>query len=204
MTNPARPGPPNDPPQPGPRKHAPRWTHFIWLIGLFLTALILFVPTASKAPTSLAFSDWKTKVDAGQVKTATIDTSGKVTGELNDKGHTKYTSRIPTALNDNTLAADLEQHSVVVKGTTTATSILAVLLGFLPFVLLIALYFWISRRATRQIAGGFMGIGSSKAQVYDQERPTTRFADVAGYDGAKRDISEVVDFLKHPDRYAAA
>jgi cell division protease FtsH len=173
-------------------------------MGLVLTALILFAPRASKAPTSLAFSEWKTKIDAGQVKTATIDTSGKVTGELNDKGQTKYTSRIPTALNDNTLAADLEQHSVVVKGTTTATSIVTVLLGLLPFVLLIALYFWISRRATRQITGGFMGIGSSKAQVYDQERPTTRFTDVAGYDGAKRDISEVVDFLKHPDRYAAA
>ena len=49
-----------------------------------------------------------------------------------------------------------------------------------------------------------MGIGASKAKVYDEERPTTRFADVAGYEGAKREISEVVDFLKHPERYAAA
>src|SRR5262245_12488898 len=108
MTNPARPGPPNDPPQPGPRKPAPRWAHFIWWIGLVLTALLLFGPRASKAPTSLAFSEWKTKVDGGQMKTATIDTAGKVTGQLNDKAQTKYTSRIPTALNDNTLAADLE------------------------------------------------------------------------------------------------
>src|SRR5437016_13695995 len=49
-----------------------------------------------------------------------------------------------------------------------------------------------------------MGIGASKAKVYDEQRPTTRFGDVAGYEGAKREISEVVDFLKHPDRYAAA
>ena len=49
-----------------------------------------------------------------------------------------------------------------------------------------------------------MGIGSSKAKVYDQDRPKTRFADVAGYEGAKREISEVVDFLKNPGRYAAA
>jgi cell division protease FtsH len=49
-----------------------------------------------------------------------------------------------------------------------------------------------------------MGIGASKAKVYDEQRPTTRFTDVAGYEGAKREISEVVDFLKHPDRYAAA
>ena len=49
-----------------------------------------------------------------------------------------------------------------------------------------------------------MGIGGSKAKVYDEQRPSTRFTDVAGYEGAKREVSEVVDFLKHPDRYAGA
>src|SRR5438132_963676 len=43
-----------------------------------------------------------------------------------------------------------------------------------------------------------------KTKVYAEERPKTRFSDVAGYEGAKREISEVVDFLKRPDRYAAA
>jgi cell division protease FtsH len=149
----------------------------------------------------LSFSDWKTKVDAGQVKSATIDTAGKVTGDLNDKDKTHYASRIPTALNDNTLSADLLEHKVEVKGVTRGTSLLSVLAGLLPFILLVGLWVWISRRASRQIAGGFMGIGSSKAKVYDEERPKTRFTDVAGYEGAKRDISEVVDFLKQPDRY---
>ena len=57
---------------------------------------------------------------------------------------------------------------------------------------------------TRGIAGGIMGVGASKAKVYDQDRPKTRFDDVAGYEGAKREINEVVDFLKNPGRYAAA
>jgi cell division protease FtsH len=52
--------------------------------------------------------------------------------------------------------------------------------------------------------GGLMGIGRSKAKVYDEERPSTRFADVAGYEGAKAEVSEVVDFLKHPERYTRA
>src|SRR5262249_53494387 len=56
---------------------------------------------------------------------------------------------------------------------------------------------------TRQIAGGVAGFGSSRAKVYDEQRPNTRFIDVAGYEGAKNEISEVVDFLKQPDRYAA-
>jgi cell division protease FtsH len=127
-----------------------------------------------------------------------------VSGQLTDKNKTQYTSRIPTALNDNTLSADLAAHKVVVKWTTTGTSFVSILAGLLPFVLLLGVYFWISRRASRQLAGGLMGIGSSRAKVYDEQRPTTRFTDVAGYEGAKREISEVVDFLKNPGRYSAA
>jgi len=40
--------------------------------------------------------------------------------------------------------------------------------------------------------------------VYDEQKPTTRFSDIAGYEGAKREVAEVVDFLSHPERYARA
>ena len=49
-----------------------------------------------------------------------------------------------------------------------------------------------------------MSIGKSKAKLYDEERPTTRFADIAGYEGSKAKVMEVVDYLKHPQRYAQA
>ena len=202
-SSPAKSGPPNDPPQPPPaRKPPPRWLHTLWVVGLVLTVLLLFAPSSKPSTTSLTFSAWSAKVDANGVKTASIDESGKVTGVLKDNKH--YQSRIPTALNDNTLAATLLAHHVTVTGTKTGTSIWSVIGGLLPLLVLVGLYFWISRRATKQIAGGFMGIGASKAKVYDQERPTTRFTDVAGYEGAKREISEVVDFLKNPGRYAVA
>ena len=48
---------------------------------------------------------------------------------------------------------------------------------------------------------GVLGVGRSRAKVFDEERPSTTFADVAGYDGAKAEIAEVVDFLRNPDRY---
>ena len=47
-------------------------------------------------------------------------------------------------------------------------------------------------------------LGRSRAKVFDAERPHTRFTDVAGYEGAKAEIVEVVDFLRNPDRYRAA
>jgi cell division protease FtsH len=203
MSNPAKSGPPNDPPQTPPaRKPPPRWLHTLWLVGLMLTVLLLFAPASKSSTTSLTYTAWRAKVEANDVKTADIDDSGKVTGKLTDDKH--YESRIPTAVTDDTLATSLSRHHVTVSGTKRSTSIWSVIGGLLPLLLLVGIYFWITRRATKQLAGGVMGIGASKAKVYDQQRPTTRFADVAGYEGAKREISEVVDFLKNPGRYAAA
>ena len=84
------------------------------------------------------------------------------------------------------------------------SSLVTALLSFLPFLFFIGIFVWLSRSTRRQLAGGIMGIGGNKAKVYDEQRPSTRFADVAGYEGAKREVSEVVDFLKHPARYASA
>jgi cell division protease FtsH len=203
-SSPARPGPPNEPPKPGAKPPPPRWLHTLWLVGLVLTVTLLFLPRMSTTnPTSLTYSDWQTKVDGDQVKTATIDPSGKVTGQL--KNGSKYSSRIPTATPNDALAGDLRAHHVTVNAVASPSGgILSVIGGLLPFILLLGVYLFISRRATRQLAGGIMGIGASKAKVYDEDRPKTRFNDVAGYEGAKREISEVVDFLKHPERYSAA
>jgi cell division protease FtsH len=178
----------------------PRWLHIVWFIGLLLTLLLLFTPSTSSTK-SLDYSDWRAKINANQVATATIDQSGKVTGKLTDKS--SYSSRIPTAITDDSIAADLTAHKVTVNATATGTSFWSIIGGLLPLLLFVGIFFWISRRATRQISGGIAGVGASKAKVYDEERPTTRFTDVAGYDGAKREISEVVDFLKNPGRYAS-
>jgi cell division protease FtsH len=70
-------------------------------------------------------------------------------------------------------------------------------------VLFAGLFLLLGRRAGRGLMG-IMGVGRSRAKLYDEERPSTRFGDVAGYEGAKQEVSEVVDFLAHPDRYARA
>src|SRR4051794_8247837 len=104
MSSSAASGPPNDPPKPSTeKKPTPRRLHTLWVVGLIATLLLLFLPSSSASTTSLTFTDWRAKVDANQVQTAKIDPSGKVTGELNDKAKTKYSSRIPSALNDDTL-----------------------------------------------------------------------------------------------------
>src|SRR5260221_8660663 len=51
---------------------------------------------------------------------------------------------------------------------------------------------------------GALGIGRSNAKVFDAERPQTKFSDVAGYEGVKSEIGEVIDFLRNPGRYQRA
>ena len=121
-SSPAKSGPSNDPPQsPTARKPPPRWLHTLWLVGLLVTVVLLFLPRSSSSTTTLTYTDWKNKVDANGVKTATIDPSGKVTGELTNKK--KYESRIPAALKDEALASELIQHHVAITGTGSSTSI---------------------------------------------------------------------------------
>jgi cell division protease FtsH len=177
------------------------------VFGVLLTVLLFLIPSMTGKSTpnhSFTYSDFLGQVSANQVKTATISASGHVSGAL--KNGDNYTSQIPTAIRDDQLAPTLRQHNVQIKGTApTGTTLLSVIVSLLPLVVIIGLYLWFGRRVSRRLAGGIMGFGSSKAKVYDvDDRPETRFSDVAGYEGAKQEVSEVVDYLKHPDKYQRA
>jgi cell division protease FtsH len=173
-------------------------------------ALLWFIPIPSGATArTFTYTAFVNEVTADKVDTATISDTGAVSGKL--VGGAAYLTNIPTALNDNRLPSLLTAHKVQVTGTVTGTgSAFGVLLSFLPFLLMIGVYIWFIRRTRKQAGGtggglgGIMGIGKSRAKVYDEDKPTTRFTDIAGYEGSKAEVMEVVDFLKHPDRYARA
>ena len=145
------------------------------------------------------------RVDAGKVKTAEISTTGSVAGEL--KGGKLYETAIPTALDDQQLAHRLERHRVQITAVPPSAGLGEIVVSLAPLLLFVGLFWWMGRRAAGQLGqiGGVLGgIGRSRAKVFDAERPTTRFADVAGYAGVKQEIVEVVDFLKAPERYRRA
>jgi cell division protease FtsH len=77
------------------------------------------------------------------------------------------------------------------------TSLLPVVL---PFLFVIGFFVYMQRRAMGQ-AGSIMSVGRSKAKTYSADKPSTTFTDVAGYDGVKLEIKEVVDFLRMPERF---
>jgi cell division protease FtsH len=203
QTNPApddRPTPPKSAPPPPPRGRGAIW--LIALIAAFFLWLIL--PTVHSTPTTtLSYSQFLSDVSAHKVKTVDIAPAGGTsTGTLTSGEH--YTVVIPPQAGE-TLLTDLSANNVTVSAQTSGTSFGSELISWLLILglpLLIFGFIWF--RLSRSAAGGLqgaLGVGRSRAKVFDEERPSTTFADVAGYDGAKAEISEVVDFLRNPDRY---
>jgi cell division protease FtsH len=168
-----------------------------------VTLLLLFEHgSSSKAPHNYNYTQFVSQVQEDHVKTASIDPNGAITGKL--AGGSSYTSQIPTALDNSDLTGILRDHHVEITGTGQSTSVWSVIFTFLPLLLFVGLFVWLGRTSGRALAGGIMGFGGSRAKVYKEERPSTRFGDVAGYDGAKREVAEVVDFLKDPGKYGRA
>jgi cell division protease FtsH len=197
------------PPTPTPPSPPARWR---WLlpagIAIAFAAVLLFHSgSGGTPPQALSYTSFVSDVTANKVSTASITTAGAVTGKLAD-GKT-YTSQIPTALDDSALPTLLLGHKVQVTGTTpSSSSVLALIIDWVfPLLIIVVLFVWFARRSSKQMGGrlgGIMSFGKSKAKVYDEDRPTTRFADIAGYEGSKAEVMEVVDYLKHPARYDRA
>ncbi len=96
--------------------------------------------------------------------------------------------------------------SNILSNATEENHLADFLIGILPFVLLIGVWIFIMRRMSGGAGGGAGGqifnIGKSKAKLFDQNTEVkTSFKDVAGLEGAKEEVQEIVDFLKFPEKY---
>ncbi|HVB43345.1 MAG TPA: ATP-dependent zinc metalloprotease FtsH [Streptosporangiaceae bacterium] len=202
--------PPGDKPSPTAPPPPPAWRHWVWPIALLaMLALYFLLPGLRSGSTvTLDYSQFITRVSQHQVKTVDIGSSSSganktITGTLKDgKNFTTVGPPDTTALSDR-LQKDGISNSYSLSSPSLGTSLLYLLLIFAP--LLFAVYLF--RRMSRGAAGAFqgaMGVGRSRAKVFDAERPSTKFADVAGYTGAKEEISETIDFLRNPGRYQRA
>jgi cell division protease FtsH len=193
-------GTPTAPPPP------PAWRHYLWLIATVIFIILLFVlpTTKGQTPVTLNYSQFLHDVSGHTVKNVTITTTGSASGTL--KNGKSYTTAIPPQAGQSFLA-QLQKDGVQITAETSGTSFGSEVLGWLilllPFIILGYLWWRLSKGARGRLQGA-LGVGRSKAKVFDEERPSTTFADVAGYEGAKLEIREVVDFLQQPERYARA
>src|SRR5215469_3515775 len=202
--------PPGDKPTPTAPPPPPAWRHWLWPIALIATlALYFYLPSISTTSTvTLTYSRFLTDVNTNKIKSANFGsgangTNRTVTGTLRNGRH--FTTVAPP---DTTVVqSQLTKHGASVSNSAPSTGLGTQILYWL--ILLAPLFFviWLFRRMSRGGAGalqGALGVGRSRAKVFDAERPSTKFSDVEGYEGAKEEISEIIDFLRNPARYQRA
>jgi len=197
--------------RPGPRGRATAVTWRQWLLPLGATAgvLALLALTQGGPPDPpLTYSQFLGEVGSGAVRAVTIGPAGQVTGTL--ATGQPFTTTIPVALDDRTLAGLLAAHHVQISATAATSSFLVpVLIGLLLLVLLGGLFVAAVRNVRQRTTGpgGLPGAGTvtrTNARIIDAEQSSALFADVAGYAAVKTEIGEVVDYLRDPARYQAA
>lgn len=189
----------------------PRLSAAVAVISVLLLLSLIF-NSAGPAIPSIPYTQLKALI--AEDKIARLTLRGDVaTAERREEAAagaapavTSLQSRIP-ALGDDSLLPLLEAHGVELTVEPSQPSGLsAVLLSMLPWLVLIGLWLWLMRRAYQNVGG--LGQAGELARFLDTptkraEIPNVRFADIAGQDSAKREVSELVEFLRHPEQYRA-
>jgi cell division protease FtsH len=205
---------------PGTKRPMHRSRGFIYFIVALLAlnwlSVLLFEPSTQPRVTIPFSPFFISEVTAGKVKLVTTKGDAvqgtfkaKVTYPVGSKTATPTTlfaTQVPAFWNGSQLEALLTAKGVEInaQSTTATTSVLAeILLGFGPTLLIVGIFVLIARRASA--GGGGMGalgqFGRSRARRVDPEKIRVTFDDVAGIDEAKMELTEIVDFLKTPERY---
>ncbi|HEY2651782.1 MAG TPA: ATP-dependent metallopeptidase FtsH/Yme1/Tma family protein, partial [Solirubrobacteraceae bacterium] len=207
----------NTPAQKPPRGRNPRWVIALIVIGLLAlnfwissNALqsvsrvqIPYSPTFLKQVTDDNVVSISSKGDSiqGTFKQAITYPSNSKTAPST----TLFSTEIPSFASNPQLFALLSDHKVTINAQPVQSNpsvISEILFGFGPTILLVLLFVWLMRRAAAAGgAGGLMGFGRSRARRVEGEDQHVTFADVAGIDEAKEELTEIVDFLRNPDKY---
>jgi cell division protease FtsH len=126
-------------------------------------------------------------------------------GSKSTQPTTLFSTQIPSFASGSELQSLLESDNVTINAHPTQTSpslVSELLFGFGPTILLVLLFVFLMRRAAGASgAGGLMSFGRARARRVEGDEQSVTFADVAGIDEAKEELTEIVDFLKNPDKY---
>jgi len=195
----------------------PPWAPYAVFALLLLGLYLLFYQAAPprEPQFEIPYSQFKNFVHQDRV--AAVELQGNaVRGRLRTpmnigpRGESaeRFSTRMPSA-GDETVLSLLEEHAVTVRVApeSEGRGLATVLVAFLPWLLLLVFFFWAFQRTSRALGGRIGGPGELKkfleAPARRAEVPKVTFADVAGQDNAKREVTELVEYLKRPDQFRA-
>ncbi len=189
----------------------PRSSLFYFALVVVLGLIFWF--TWSSIQSSQGQSDWDfttmmTKAAQGQVKVVDITGTDGVVTDVD--GH-KHNVVLPDCSGECKYQDDLRSYSVQGGGTVTikfeksqtGSYLISVLLPNIILVILIAAFMWWVLRQTQSGNNQAISFGRSRARMIAGDKPAITFADVAGVDEAKQELTEIVEFLKYPEKFVA-
>ena len=190
------------------------WRYLAWFFVLVIFSWY-FLNTESDGQQTLSYSEFKISVVEDQVARVRLQ-GDHVSGEFHQPrtsstdGDSKLSVRFVTTLppvQDPELISLLEQHNVEIHAVSGESNWLTkALIGVLPWILIIGLFWYGTSRMQRSLGGlggpsGLFDFGKSRAKRFRQQDSELSFDDVAGLENAKRDLYEIVGYLKEPQHY---
>jgi cell division protease FtsH len=209
--------PPGEKPRPAHRTRG--FLYFVLaLLALNWLSVLFINPTSSQPRVTVPFAPYfLAELNAGEISSINSKADA-IQGTFKKKLRypadsktavptTLFATQVPAFWNNDQLTAELQAKGVQINATspTSSESVLAeILLGFGPTLLIVGIIVLVMRRAAK--TGGGMGalgnFGRSKARRIDPANIPVTFADVAGIDEVKSELTEIVEFLRDPSRYA--
>ncbi|MBO5236711.1 MAG: ATP-dependent zinc metalloprotease FtsH [Spirochaetaceae bacterium] len=182
----------------------PSFGFVFFAMMLIISALFyIFSSRLTRAP-EISYSDFLDSLKSGQVIEVVI-TNGSVIEGLRlvvsdgiERARSSFQTVIP--YDDTELISLLQEHNVKVRGIQKGPGFFSILLETLPVIIIIMVFFSLILRQNMAMNNKSLQFGHSKAKLYSGNKKIT-FADVAGQEEAKRELADVVDFLKNPKKY---
>lgn len=186
------------------------WGIVAWMVILGLVfAFLYFRSDGQQAQVEINYSTFRQELQGHNVAKITVR-GEEITGELKNTRiktengqeieYMNFITYLPS-FGDDSLLNILEEQNVEIQTELAQTSSwLSILINFLPFIFLIGVGYYLFRRMQSQ-GSEILSVGKSKARLYDRRDEHTTFDDVAGLEGTKVELKEIIDFLKQPERF---
>ena len=179
---------------------------FVFFVTIFTALLVAFLfKTGGVADNSeISYNQFLQMVENGEVEKVVIQDEQIVITEKKERETDLDKLYYTGVVEDASLPQRLEEAGVDFSKEipdNTSAIIMSLISTFLPIVLMIVLFMWLTSKMSK--GGGMMGFGKSNAKMYVEKQTGVTFKDVAGQEEAKESLQEVVDFLHNPGKYTS-